>query len=318
MLREGCGARPGGGRFKGALSCALLLTLASPSARADGDAPTTEEAGNIQARARAAFAAGEEAFARGDYSDALAEFKRAFSLRKHDAVRFNIAVCLERLSRYREAKLQYQAAAASTTLGPADRARARRALQLLTDKFGVLVVEQGKSGRAVVVNSRRRCSSPCRVELLPGRYRVQVGSADAAELELKAGRETVIFPTRARAPTERPHDQAPKPRPSEPSEAKAGPGLLFWSGGALALVGGAGTVFFGLRTERLHDDYTQEPTRERLDDGRRARLSTNVSLGVAVVGASLMLIDLLLLDGGARAPEKRARHLHQRSPRIHF
>ena len=250
----------------------------------------------------------------GIWRVALAEFKRAFALMKHDAVRFNIAVCLERLGRNREAREEYLAAAQSQTLSASERERAKSAAEKLLGKLGILVAEGRPSGRPVRVDGTQRCVTPCRVELDPGQYQVSVGSAEVATLELRGGREAVILPATARsvpAAKQVRRDKAVPPR----TEA-AGPGVLFWTGGALAVVGTAGTVFFGLRTERLQDEYTAAPTRDRLDDGRQSRLLTNVALGVAVVGASMALVDLLLLDHGPATAERAARRTPRPAPHL--
>ena len=78
--------------------------------------------------------------------------------------------------------------------------------------------------------------------------------------------------------------------------------LLTWTGAGLAVVGTASTLYFGLRTHSLHDDYVREPTEQRYDDGREARLATNLSIGVAAVGAVMLAVDLLLLAPRARTP----------------
>ncbi|AKF04107.1 tetratricopeptide repeat protein [Sandaracinus amylolyticus] len=97
---------------------ALFVVLVAMPALAQDDEAT-------RAAAREAFRAGEAAFIEEDDARALTLFRRAFELAPHDAVRFNIAVCLERLGRPEEALQEYEAAAISTQLDEAARARAR-------------------------------------------------------------------------------------------------------------------------------------------------------------------------------------------------
>ena len=88
----------------------------------------------------------------------------------------------------------------------------------------------------------------------------------------------------------------------QPARESRGPGWLTWTGAGLAVVGTASTLYFGLRTQSLHDDYVREPTEQRYDDGRDARLATNLSIGVAAVGAVMLAVDLLLLAPRERTP----------------
>lgn len=274
--------------------------------------PALGQSKEVQKEARGAFDRGERLFNQKDYAAALTEFQRAFLLVPHDAVRFNVAVCLERLGRHREAVEEYERAAKSPTLGEKDLARAKAAADVARRSLGRINVK-GAAGIPVKVDAETRCNSPCAIDLDPGTYRIELGGAAAIELAVESGREHVLSAEAEKPSTERPTPppkvvkrSAPPKRAREPESR--GPGVLTWIGGALALVGGGGTLYFGLQTRRLHDDYTSEPTQDRLDDGRRSKLFTNVSIGVAAVGASLVVIDLVFL-----APRKSERSAWTRS-----
>jgi hypothetical protein len=286
----------------------IALFVVAPAALAQGEkAPSAE----VQKDARRAFDKGARLFDKKEYALALAEFQRAFELVPHDAVRFNIAVCLERLGRHREAVEEYEQAAKSTTLGEKDLARARAAADVARRSLGRILVK-GATGVAVKVDGTVRCESPCTVDLDPGTYRVQLGdTARVVELAIVAGREHVLLAESEKrvAETPMPPPQVErKPAKPPPRELEArGPGFLTWTGGALAIVGGAGTVYFGLQTRKLHDDYTTAPTQDRLDDGRRSKLFTNVSIGVAAVGATLVVVDLVFFAPTKTEKTARAR-----------
>jgi hypothetical protein len=275
-------------RALGKVCFCLCLAAAAP---ARGAPPEAEAKSAEQRAAREAFERGERAFASGSYEAALAAFREAFAQVAHDAVRFNIAVCLERLGRHAEAAEQYDAAAESRLLGAADRERARRSARAARAALGTLVVDSGTPGSRVSVDRVERCRIPCRVALDPGLHEVQIGEGPALALEVERGRSHVMLAPREPAPAA----QRPLDRPPAPRAPARGPGWLTWTGGALAVAGGASTLYFGLRTQRLHDDYMREPTEERYDDGRTARLATNLSLGVAAAGAVLVAVDLLLV-----------------------
>jgi tetratricopeptide (TPR) repeat protein len=214
--------------------------------------PTAAEA-NPKQRARHAFQAGQRAFEQGSYEQALRHFKRALEISPHDAVRFNIAVCLERLDRPREAIEQYRAAARSDSLSPEARARARQQARR---------VRKGLQG-----------STPA----------AETNAQDArGDDEPASG----VQHAREGAATQPGGEERPPAR---------GIGALTWVGVAVATAGVAGTVGFGVRTRRLHDDFQDMPTPSRQEEGRRMRRLTNGSIGVAVLGAALTVLDLAWL-----------------------
>ena len=281
----------------------LLGAVPARAAPPDTAEPKTAE----QRAAREAFQRGESAFQAGSYEAALAAFREAFAAVAHDAVRFNIAVCLERLGRHAEAAEQYDAASRSSLLSEADRERARRSAETARKALGTLVVDSGTAGARVSVDQVERCRIPCRIALDPGAHQVLIGEGPPLTLQVERGRQHVVVAPRAQPKTALPaaaRPDRPIETPPVATAARRGPGWLTWTGGALAVAGGASTLYFGLRTQSLHDDYVREPTEERYDDGTRARVATNISIGVAAVGAVLVAVDLLLLAPRAtpRAP----------------
>jgi hypothetical protein len=87
-------------------------------------ASTPARAQSERALAGEEFAAGEAAFAAGETEVALAHFRRALVLAPHDAVRFNLAICLERLGHAEEALREYEIVAASADVDDDTRSRA--------------------------------------------------------------------------------------------------------------------------------------------------------------------------------------------------
>ena len=127
------------------LAMTLTVSTSTVAGAKSGVADAAKEA-------RDAFANGEQAFAADDYELALHHFRTAMELAPHDAVRFNLAVCFERLGRFREAVEEYAAAARSPQL---DRAQAcasgadqpRTARHLL----------RGSGGRQAIVDGAFKC-----------------------------------------------------------------------------------------------------------------------------------------------------------------
>lgn len=256
----------------------LAIMTASLAAAADDD----------HTRAAKQFAAGERAFADADYLEALRLFREANTLSPEPAVRFNIAVCLERLGRFREAALEYDTAAASTSLTDDVRARAGQDAASMRSRLGKLAIAGSPAGAAVRVDGTPTCALPCTIEVDPGRHEIVaeagVASARAAVEVARGGTAEVSLDATIHAP------------------ARRGVGALTYAGGTAAAVGTAGAIYFGLRTRSLHDDYVANPMAGTRDDGLNMRLYTNVSIGVVAAGAIALGIDLFILS---RREDKR-------------
>jgi tetratricopeptide (TPR) repeat protein len=275
-----------------------------------------------------AFKQGQTAFEQGEFDAALAHFERALEVGRHDAVRFNVAVCLERLGLYDQAVAQYDQAALSNALDEATRERAREAAERARAQLGRLTIENAEPGSRVQLDQAPLCTLPCTPRVNPGQHEVAVTwvGGEHREVVTVASGEEVRVRVPARAPAPAPARAAParvEPMPVEPQRRPAPisaegapslrPGMLTWLGAALAVGGAVGTTYFGLRTEALRDDYDQNPSAGLADQGDASRNLTNLSLGVGIVGAALVGLDLLLLqpdsserEGGAYRRALRA------------
>jgi len=260
------------------------------------------QSGQERQSARDSFESAEHAFAQSDYATALRLYQHAFELAPHDATRFNVALCLEHLGRFREAALEYDAAALSASLDEATHARARQLAVEARSKLGVLVVGGSPAGTRVLVDGEPLCALPCRVSVDPGQRRVNLENEPASSERTVTARAnetaTVRFetsgsmPIRASRVTSQPRARAPTE-----SDASSPVGPLTWIGGATAIVAAAGIIVFGARAQDLHHEYYDETHAESArKEGAVMRDLCNVSIGLAVVGAALVVVDLLLLD----------------------
>jgi hypothetical protein len=302
------------------LCCALALALALGWAR-PAVAETSEDA---RAQAKAAFGDGQRAFEAKDYAQALTHFRRAFELHHHDAVRFNIAVCLQKMERHREALLEYEAAAKSDQLDEAARDRARDLATAARLELGTLAVSGSPAGADVLVDGVEICNLPCTVSVDPTRHEVEVRSGGKSErrsvvvAKQEARRINVeLGGTSAKAPVPEAAPLAPSVEPVHDAPKAAsggGPGWLTWTGAGLVVLGGAGAAIFGSQAKSNHDDWVETGNPSAKDDGVRARNLTNASIGVAVLGAVAIGVDLLVL-GPKRAKKEAAGF---RGVRFHF
>ncbi len=121
---------------------------------------------------------------------------------------------------------------------------------------------------------------------------VTVGATESVErVRLARGAERVLTaPERSEARAL----ETGQPR----EEAGWRPGWLTWTGVGLAAVGVAGSIGFGVRALDLHDQFDESPTFALADEGSAMRDLTNVSIGVAVLGAVLFALDLFVETGG--------------------
>jgi tetratricopeptide (TPR) repeat protein len=235
----------------------------------------------VREEARALSVQGVAAFEAHDYQRALESFSRAFELAELEEIRFNVALCLERLGRYREAEQTYEAALSSNHLDDEGRARARQRLEEISPRLATLVFA-GVPGVAVRVDDELGCETPCEIRVDPGAHtwsaRGEVASAAARPGE----RVEVHIAART------------NPAAVETDDGWS-PGWLFYTGVALAAIGAGGTIGFGLRSNDLLDEF--DAGADVAAEGELVTLLANVSLGIAIGGALAALLDLVIETG---------------------
>jgi hypothetical protein len=232
------------------------------------------------ASAQEEFLAGQTAFDENDYPLALGHFQRAFALVPSDAVRFNIAVCLERLGRFREAAAEYRAAAQSEELDAQTRERARDLGERARARLGTLVVS---ADREITVDGEP-CAAPCNIELDPGEHRVLAGDVEQIA-SIERGQTAHVDLVRPRR----------DPRPPIERGGWHAFGVMTAIGASLAGIGGAGLVGFGIAAIDLRARYDVMRTEDVARQGELMRDLANVSIAVTIGGAAIVLVDLVLL-----------------------
>lgn len=266
------------------MSIAVVVALVSALGVGSLPIDATEAA---QAQAKAAFQRGERAFLAHDFQGALASFQEAFRALPSDAVRFNIAVCLERLARFREAIAEYDAARLSATLDEPGRARASTNLDRLRPWLGALVVTGSRIGARIIVDGQDRGAVPATIEVDPRRQTIVFRDALGELTE-------TIEP--ARGQTLRLNVDRPLTPLPPPPVAASGLSALGVVGIGVTAVGAAGTLGFGLWAQDLYSEYNRDPTLEVGRRGINARNLANGSIAVVGLGAAIVLVDLFLLN----------------------
>jgi tetratricopeptide (TPR) repeat protein len=237
----------------------------------------------VREQARALSVEGVAAFEAHDYQRALDSFTRAFELAELEEIRFNVALCLERLGRYREATETYEAALGSNALDEEGRRRAQQRLDDIAPRLATIAFA-GVAGTVVRVDDRHECEVPCEVRVDPGAH------------TWSARGETASVSAQPGARVELRFEPPAEPVRPPPEDDGWSPGWLFYTGIALAAIGTGGTIGFGLRSNDLLDQF------EMGDDavageGETMTLLANVSLAVGITGAVAALLDLLFRTG---------------------
>lgn len=282
--------------------------------------PARAEAGSPQAdqkqeqrvtEARQAYQRALAQFDAGEFTAALAGFRRAFELAPSFHILYNMAVvhmALEDAAASMEAFEQYLQEGAEQ-VPPERREEVRRELAELSRRVAWLDVRVNRADAQIWIDDRDVGTSPLarRLRLNPGMYLVRVRDrSDRLEeqiVRLQPGEERVVsFQLEGERVTESP--QTPTvPVQSEPSTAQP-PWLAWGVTGALAV--SAGIAGFGAMRASAEERATQEKrgvTPDELRDARDAvrgwALATDIFLAATAVGAGVSLyLTLRSKDGG--------------------
>jgi hypothetical protein len=275
-----------------ALAFALALSLALPSvAIAEPTSAQLQEA-------RKLFQAGLEKEEKGDWTGALALFRRVAEVKANHIVHFHVALCLEKTGRLVEAMAEFAVAKTMAereggTDADLTMANAKKHVDALRARTpSVLVVVEGAS---VFVDGTKienaLVSSP--IPLDPGEHRVEVRADGKKPFETKVNLvDGVTAPVKVE-PVLEPLPEK-KPQPIAPIVTEAPPdrtGAWIATGGAVAALAGAG-VFFALRGSTLSElDGACDGNRAQCDPGKRdleSRGKTYTIVGDVLLGVGAL------------------------------
>jgi hypothetical protein len=153
--------------------CLGAVAHAAPAAKPAASAPD-----ETAKAARKAFEGGLKAFKAGRFAEALASFDKAYALKPHPTVRFNIAKCAEQLGEVPRALREYRTYLTEVP-EPADAETIARAITSLERKLqqkGLqqLMVSADPTDATITVDDAALGHSPAFVELSPGLHRLRV------------------------------------------------------------------------------------------------------------------------------------------------
>jgi tetratricopeptide (TPR) repeat protein len=283
-------------------SLALLVAAPIGTARADEDDAR---------RAAMRFEAGEAAFARRDFETAALAFEEAARLSPHPSAWLNAAEAWEREGRYARAAEDCSHALELSEDEPQIHREARARLDRLETKTSRLDLK-GPDTIEVAIDGGERHRPPVVRWVDPGRHFLLVRAPGTDErrkdMMLEPGEQREIDLEQEIRGEERPAERPPPitsvvehERGPRKGQEGGGPPAASW---VCFAVGGAAivaAVIFGGLTLGAQNDYEAAPTQERADSFFGRRLATNLSWGLALVGAGAG-IAFWVLDGGS-APE---------------
>jgi outer membrane receptor protein involved in Fe transport len=139
-------------------------------------APCLAWANNTADEADVAFELGNEAYAKGNYNEALSSYFTSYRLVPNRNVLFNIARCYEAQNRFNEA-YRYYNDLLSEGITDDDSAEVKRSLERLRPKVALVRVATSPEGAEVYIDRTdlgSRGRSPQTLALSPGRHKVMV------------------------------------------------------------------------------------------------------------------------------------------------
>jgi PEGA domain len=265
------------------------------------------------------FSQGVKLYAEGDFGPALAQFQRAYEVRPHFRVLYNIAQCHYQLRDY----VQAHAALArflvegGTTLDPARRAKIESDVADLARRIARVDIHSNVRGAVVYVDGRRVGTTPlpAGLEVNEGQRLVSIesttqGTKQRSLLLVGGERQTIAVNFERPAPGSAWNDARARPGASlaASTESRLGPGFVLATTGALVFGVGAGVTGYLAITaqkERRADlDRLGVPPSELAADERRIRtfaLTSDALLGGAIVCAGVAATLLVVQRSDKRA-----------------
>lgn len=305
----------------------LALSLQLVTVTALAQAPAPDCAGeDATSCGRRHFETGTQAFERGDFPTAAAEFQLAIAQRAHPVIRFNLALSLARLGRPKAAIEQLRLTIADAATDKELRTRAEREQRSAEQALSRVIFRLADPARERVELDGVAVDVADQQELLldPGVHHVRVISGSsivldqdlelspAERVELRVGErsrriDVVVVPDVSKPAV---HGREPAP-PAPQRQHRPVPVGWFYAGlGVTAVVTGV-TVWSALDTKSALDDYerdlpklNQQQADERVNEGHQRELRTNLLLAgslLSAAGTAVLGVWFVDFGDGARA-----------------
>lgn len=293
------------------LSLVVALLAASGPARAAD--PAAEISADSLKRAREQFGQALALQTAGDWAGALALLKEVAAVKSTPQVRFNIALCEEKLGRLVAALGDYELAAADARAEHAEQVaeEVEGRLELLRQRIPKLVIKRGPGADAAIIAvdgvsvGDQVIGAPMPTD--PGPHTVEArapGFKPFRKSVRVAEQQTETIEITLEA--EPPPPPATRPGASRAEGRSRVPGYVIGGIGVASL--GASAVFFGLRAGKISDLDKVCPERQcppsaqsDIDAGKMYTTVANVTLAVGVAALAGGLV-LVLTSGPSSEP----------------
>ncbi|MGE0326576.1 MAG: tetratricopeptide repeat protein [Polyangiaceae bacterium] len=281
---------------------ALLVMPGLATAQgADAEAPA-DDAGRF-------FQAAQRAYDEGRYVDAAHGFEQAFKIKPHPAPLINAGDAWDKAGEYALAARAYQQVLTLKQATEQDRIDATDRLTRISPKLGLIELVGNPGIRARVDDEEFHGGD--RIYFFPGEHRVTLVDVDGAKvrvIQLAAGTErsvdlSTLLPKRGTSPKPdetKPGDSVAIDTAPAPAGGIRPITYVAYGVGALGVIGG---VVFGLQVNSAESSYNENPNRDDLDRFNSAKLMTNISWGIGLVGVGVGTFFLIqdLKAGSARS-----------------
>jgi hypothetical protein len=275
-------------------------------AHAAPDGASTPE----RARARSLYGQGEKLLKAGDLEGAEHAFLEAYQTMPNAVVLLKVAECRTRRDDFPGAVEVLEKYLSERTNAP-DRASVEEQIAEMRRKPGTLTVNSTPAGVAIWVDgSDTGLVTPSDVELSPGEHRLSLKllpyqPAEQSVIVEFGSKKTVDLTLGKPVPVA--HQQIAGGSQATPvvPEASGGRHLspMFWVAVGVTAAGAAVTTVFGIVALNKQSEFDKNPTDKTADDGERAALIADISLGVAAAGAVTATV-LFFTAGHDKRPEQ--------------
>jgi hypothetical protein len=298
----------------------LLVAHLGAAGPAHAQATSAESPTSEGQQAHEHFSLGVKLYADGDFGPALAQFQRAYALKPHFRVLYNIAQCQFELRDYvaaRAALRRYLAEGGSTALDAERRTRVEADLADMGRRIAEVDIQSNVRGAVVYIDGRKIGTTPLSqpIEVSEGQRSVSVessaGGTKQRSLLLVGGeRQTITVNFELIAPeasTSYGLEKSPARPPLPSSEPSLGTGFWVAGVGAALLAGGAGvTGYLALRAQDERRAHLDRPgvSAELDSDSRRIRtlaITSDAFLGGAIICAGIAT-TILVVHGRETRP----------------
>lgn len=310
-----------------ALLMAAAVSVGVPYAIEPQHAASAQEGSITREEARGLFDEALALEAAGDYTTALDKLQKAATYKRTPNIRYNIALCYEKLGRLVQALGEYRIALADAEADAAGSNVAkeiRRAIAALEPRIPTISIDGGESSvgatvtvdgksvtaaemaEGVVVDPGKRVVEAQMAGFKPFRQELDVaeGAREKVTIQLEKAEKPAVAPPAQPQQPENPAPTSETPVPTEPSGAST-TATVGWVVTGLGVVSlGASGYFYARRSKAISDleavcgaDKQSCPASSRTtyDGGKTDTLIGNTTLGV---GAAALITGIILVVSG--------------------